>query len=75
MKRREEEMFTSVSSHVTYILREVVAEEGRPSAQAPGVHLPFEDGWGDMIHWATVFQNRKDRDNGDCLEIEIVPCN
>lgn len=72
MKRREEEKFTSVSSYVTHILGEVVAEEGRPSAQASGVHLPFEDGWGDMIHWATVFSNKKDNDHGDCLEIELV---
>lgn len=50
-----------------------MVEEGQPSAQASGVHLPFEDGWGDMIHWATVFQNKKDVESGDYLEMEIVP--
>lgn len=28
-----------------------------------------------MIHWATVFQNKKDDEGGDYLEMEIIPEN
>ncbi len=57
--------------HYNY-LRPHGSLNGRTPAQASGVHLPFEDGWGDMIHWATVFQNKKDEDIGECVDIEIV---
>lgn len=45
---------------------------GRTPAEASGINLPFEDGWGDMIHWATVF-NTKSQFDGDGLEIELMP--
>jgi len=49
MKRREEEKFTSVSSYVTTSSERSWPRRGGLPLQASGVHLPFEDGWGDMI--------------------------
>jgi len=33
---------------------------GQTPAEASGVHLPFEDGWGDLIRWATVWKNQSE---------------
>ncbi|MGQ0797002.1 MAG: IS6 family transposase [Methanobacteriota archaeon] len=37
-------------------LRPHLALEGRTPAQAAQVNLPFEDGWGDLMVWATVYR-------------------
>jgi hypothetical protein len=31
--------------------------DGQTPAQASGINLPFTDGWGDLIDWATYNQN------------------
>ena len=43
--------------HYNY-LRPHASLNGQTPAQASGVHLPFEDGWGDMIHWATIHDTK-----------------
>jgi len=41
--------------HYDY-LREHGALGGRTPAVAAGIHLPFNDGWGDLIRWATYYR-------------------
>ena len=31
---------------------------GKTPAEAAGIRLPFENGWGDLIQWATVYQSK-----------------
>lgn len=42
--------------HYNY-LRVHQSLDGQTPAQASGIDLPFEDGWGDLIDWATYNQN------------------
>jgi hypothetical protein len=37
-------------------LRPHLALGGRTPAQAAEINLPFEDGWGDLMGWATVYR-------------------
>ncbi len=47
--------------------------DGITPAEAAGIHLPFEDGWGDLIAWATTYQNLPgEDDDGDYVEINLV---
>lgn len=40
-------------------LRPHEALDGLTPAEASGIKLPFEDGWGDLINWATIHQTRR----------------
>jgi hypothetical protein len=42
--------------HYNY-LRGHQSLDGQTPAQASGIELPFTDGWGDLIDWATYNQN------------------
>ncbi len=54
-------------------LRPHTSLNGRTPAQASGIDLPFEDGWGDLVKWSTTFEARKRwNGNGDGMEIELV---
>ena len=43
-------------------------------AEASNIHLPFTDGWGDLITWAIHWKNQPKGNGGD-IEIELVPEN
>lgn len=60
--------------HYNY-LRPHQSLNGRTPAEAAGIHLPFEDGWGDLMRWATTFQAKNDSKGEDCTEIVLVPEN
>lgn len=55
-------------------LRPHTSLSGRTPAEASGIDLPFEDGWGDLVRWSTTFDARKRwNGNGQGLEIDLVP--
>lgn len=39
-------------------LRQHSSLKGKTPAQKAKINLPFEDGWGDMIYWSTVYQTK-----------------
>ena len=43
--------------HYNFI-REHSSLNGQTPAQKAKINLPFEDGWGDMIYWSTVYQTK-----------------
>ena len=43
--------------HYNFI-REHSSLNGQTPAQKAQINLPFEDGWGDMIYWATVYKTK-----------------
>lgn len=58
--------------HYNY-LRPHTTLGGITPAEAAGIHLPFEDGWGDLIRWATIFDTKRKFDNGgDHVEIDLL---
>lgn len=40
-------------------LRPHEALDGRTPAESAGIALPFEDGWANLIDWATIYRSRK----------------
>lgn len=41
------------------LMRPHMALGDRTPAQASGIDLPFEDGWANLIDWATIYQTRR----------------
>lgn len=37
--------------------------KGKTSTQKAQINLPFEDGWGDMIYWATIYKTKNNGSN------------